>query len=266
MSVTISTSKRCSVRLYLQLFVGGLMSYLRYLCLFTYSGVQHILCCVFVFLRLVYTMLPVSLDCPCLIAPSSCVHYVASFSRLSMLDCPFVLCTLCCQCLWIVHVWLPLRLVYTMLPVSLDCPCLIAPSSCVHYVASFSRLSMFDCPFVLCTLCCQCLWIVHVWLPLRLVYTMLPVSLDCPCLIAPSSCVHYVASFSRLSMFDCPFVLCTLCCQCLWIVHVWLPLRLVYTMLPVSLDCPCLIAPSSCVHYVASFSRLSIFDRNFGIL
>ena len=39
--------KRCSVRLYLQLFVGGLMSYLRYLCLFAHSGVQHILCCVF---------------------------------------------------------------------------------------------------------------------------------------------------------------------------------------------------------------------------
>jgi hypothetical protein len=38
--------KRCSVCLYPQLFVGGLMSYLRYLCLFTYSGVQHILCCV----------------------------------------------------------------------------------------------------------------------------------------------------------------------------------------------------------------------------
>jgi len=43
MSVTISALERCSVRLYLQLFVGG-----RYLCLFTYSGVQHILCCVFV--------------------------------------------------------------------------------------------------------------------------------------------------------------------------------------------------------------------------
>ena len=26
------------------------MSYLRYLCLFAYSGVQHILCCVFVLL------------------------------------------------------------------------------------------------------------------------------------------------------------------------------------------------------------------------
>ena len=43
------------------------MSYLRYLCLLTYSGVQHILCCVF--LCIVYPMLLVSLDCPFLIAP-----------------------------------------------------------------------------------------------------------------------------------------------------------------------------------------------------
>ena len=35
-----------------------------------HSGVQQIMCCVFVFLRLVYRMLPVSLDCPLLIAPS----------------------------------------------------------------------------------------------------------------------------------------------------------------------------------------------------
>jgi hypothetical protein len=41
-------------------------------------------------------MLPVSLDCPFLIAPSvfsnvylSCVPYVASFSGLPILDCPF---------------------------------------------------------------------------------------------------------------------------------------------------------------------------------
>jgi hypothetical protein len=64
--------KRCSVRLYIRLFVGGIMSYLRYLCLFTHSGVQHILCCFlfcFVCLRLV----------------------------------------LCWQFLWIVHFWLPLR-------------------------------------------------------------------------------------------------------------------------------------------------------------
>ena len=48
------------------------MFYLRYLCLLANSGVQHILCCVFVlcFLRLVYPMLLVSADCPFLIAPS----------------------------------------------------------------------------------------------------------------------------------------------------------------------------------------------------
>jgi len=57
-----------SVRLqfFLQLFVAGFMSYLRFLCLFVYSGVLHILCCIF-----------------------------ALFV--------FVLCTLCCQFLWIVH-------------------------------------------------------------------------------------------------------------------------------------------------------------------
>ena len=50
------------------------MSYLCYtcMCLFTYSGVQRILCCVFVLFF-------------------------------------FVLCSLCCQFLWIVHFWLFLR-------------------------------------------------------------------------------------------------------------------------------------------------------------
>jgi len=69
----------CSLRcphkndiLYLQLFVGGRMSYLRHLRLFAYSDVQHILCCGF---DLFF----------------------------------FVLCTLCCQFLWIVIFWLPLR-------------------------------------------------------------------------------------------------------------------------------------------------------------
>ena len=47
------------------------MSYLHYLCLFAYSGVQDILCCVFVCLS------------------SSCVTYVASFYGLSIFDCLF---------------------------------------------------------------------------------------------------------------------------------------------------------------------------------
>ena len=56
----------------IRLFVGGLMSYLRYLCLFACSGVQHVLCWFFFFffLHLVYPMMTVSLDCPFLIAPS----------------------------------------------------------------------------------------------------------------------------------------------------------------------------------------------------
>jgi hypothetical protein len=45
------------------------MSYLRYLCLLVHSCVQHILCCVFVCLCLVYSMFPVSLDCLFWIAP-----------------------------------------------------------------------------------------------------------------------------------------------------------------------------------------------------
>ena len=89
--------KRCSVLLCLQLFVVGLMSYLCYLCSLANSGIQHVLSCVF--LRLVYSMLPMSL---CF--SSSCVLYVASFSVFF-----FVLCTLCCQLLLIVSFWLPLQ-------------------------------------------------------------------------------------------------------------------------------------------------------------
>jgi hypothetical protein len=59
------------------------MSYLRYLCLLTYIGVQHFC---FVFLRLVNHMLPVSLECAFWIAHSvfSNIYllYSDSFSNL----------------------------------------------------------------------------------------------------------------------------------------------------------------------------------------
>ena len=104
--------------------LGGLVSYLRYLWVFAYSGVRHIVFCVFVLFV-------------------------------------FVVSTLCCQLLWIVLFWLRLRytltfifvlcLVYPVLPVSLDCPFLIASSvfANVYFrsVASFSGLSFFYCPF-----------------------------------------------------------------------------------------------------------------------
>jgi hypothetical protein len=46
------------------------MSYLRCLCLLRYGGVRHVLCFRLVFLRLVCTVLPVSMDCSFLVAPS----------------------------------------------------------------------------------------------------------------------------------------------------------------------------------------------------
>ena len=56
-------------------------SFLRYLCLLAYSGVQHILCYVFVLFV-------------------------------------FLLCTLCCQFPWIVHFWVPLRYSLTFINTS----------------------------------------------------------------------------------------------------------------------------------------------------
>jgi hypothetical protein len=127
-------------------------------------------------------MLAVSLDCPFFFAPSV-------FSKI-YLSC--VLCTLCCQFLWSVL--------------------LIAPSVfsniylfyvCLPYVASLSGLSFFFAPSafskmylscVLCTLCCQFLWSV---LLIALRYSLT--------FICSMFCLHYVASFSGLPFFNCPF-------------------------------------------------------------
>ena len=156
---------------------------------------------------------------------SSCVPYVAS-----SLDCFcfvfIVLCTLCCQFsglfLFCFH-----RLVYTMLPV-LWIVFVLFSSSCVPYVAS--SLDCFCFVFiVLCTPCCQFLWIVFVLFFFvlctlccqfsglflfcfhLLVYPMLPV-LWIIFVLFSSSCVPYVAS--SLDCFCFVFiVLCTLCCQ-----------------------------------------------------
>ena len=128
MSVAISAYKRCSVRIYIQLFVGGLMFYLRWLC---------------------------------------CLRIVVSNTYICIVLCFcfvfFVLCTLCCQFLWICFVLLSSSCVPYATSFS-GFVFVLLSSSCVPYVASFSG-------FVL--LCC-----------LRLVYHMLPVSLDCLCMIA----------------------------------------------------------------------------------
>jgi hypothetical protein len=118
-------------------------------CLFANSGVQHILCCVFVLF--VFVLCLCTLCCLflcvvfCLSSSCACVPYVASFFVLCTLCCQFlrlvscvpyvasffVLCTLCCQFL---------RLVYPMLPISLDFPFMIAPS--VFYL---TRKFLMEC-------------------------------------------------------------------------------------------------------------------------
>ena len=149
-------------------------------------------------------MFPLSLDCPFLIASTVFSHIY-----------------LCCHCLWIVHSWFPLQFPLTviyaaivsgfsildclysflsrlfMLPLSLDCAFLIAPTVSSHDY-----------------LYCHCLWIVHSWLPLQFSLTFI-----------------YVSIVSRLTILDCPY-------SFLWRLF----------MLPLSLDCPFLIAPTVSSH------------------
>ena len=203
-------------------------------------------------------MIPVSLDCPFLIGPSV-------FSNVYLL--PSLSCAL----------------LFPMLPLSLDCIFLIAPSNFSNvYLLSTVCPGMNSCapegypvfaplivPIVLLR---NCLPFASTWVYTRflvgsllliflvscvvvfawfvfvlcLVHPMLPVSLDCPFLIIPSV-------FSNVYLFC---VLYTQCCQCLWIVHSWLPLRFSLTF----------ICPVSCVPNVASVSGLSILDCPFGFL
>ena len=58
------------------------MSYLRYLCLFVHSDVQHIVSCFgFFFLCLLCPRLPVSLDCPFFIASSVFYNFIHQMSK-----------------------------------------------------------------------------------------------------------------------------------------------------------------------------------------
>ena len=70
---------------------------------------------------------------------------------------------------------------------------------------------------------------VLVVLVMCFVYPMLPISLDCFCFLCLRlvSCVPNVANFSGLFLFSLSSscLLCTQCCQFLWIVQSGLPLR-----------------------------------------
>ena len=158
--------------------------------LFASSVFSNVYLFVFV-LCLVCRWLPMSLDCPFLVASSV-------FSNVYLFV--FVLCLVCLG-----------------LPMSLDCPFLFSPRfslrlfvclrsvSCVPRVANVSGLFILGCSsvfsnvylfvFVLCLVCRR-----------------LPMSLDCPFLIAPWFSLTFICLSSSC-------VLCAEGCQCLLIVH-----------------------------------------------
>ena len=175
-----------------------------------------------------------------------------------------------------------------MLLVSPDCAVFLLcfSPSCLPYATSFSRLCCVFILFlsVLSTLCYQFLWIVlcFCFVFLRLVYPMMPVSLDCGVFLLcfSPSFLPYVASFSGLCCVFVLFlsVLSTLCWQFLWIVEwfCFVSPRLFYPMLPVSLDCalflfcfspsclPYLPVSLDCVVFLLCFSLSCLsYDANF---
>jgi hypothetical protein len=141
--------KRCSVRLCRQLFVFFTFVCV---CLFADSSLQHILCCIwcFVCLRLVCLLLPVSLDCPFLIAPSVFSNVYLPVS----LECPFLIVSSVFSNVY--------------LPVSLECSFLIASSVFSNVYLPVS----LECSFLIASSVFSNVY--------------LPVSLECPFLIVPS--------------------------------------------------------------------------------
>ena len=84
-----STYKRCSVRLCFHVFVGGRMSYLPYLCLCVNSGVQRIMC--YVFVLFFFILLSVSLDDPFSIILCLFLVYSKNFNRKFCMSLLFIL-------------------------------------------------------------------------------------------------------------------------------------------------------------------------------
>ena len=129
MSSTISAYKRCSIRIYLQLFVRGLMSYASYLCLFAHNGVQHVLTILVTWRVSCWRQELLSFRrrlCSLQVFRVVRVAPLCSFQCCVLVFClssSCVVCAQCWQCLWIA--------------------CL-RPVSCVPNVASVSGLSFTD--------------------------------------------------------------------------------------------------------------------------
>jgi hypothetical protein len=104
-------------------FVGGLMFYLCYFCLLVYSGIKHVLT-IWVTWRVSYkrqkllTLREQLGSTPVFGGVRVAHHFNLLCGFLFFLLClssSCVLCAHCCQCLWNVHFWLPLRFSLTFI-------------------------------------------------------------------------------------------------------------------------------------------------------
>jgi hypothetical protein len=188
-----------------------------------------------------------------------------------------IFCVQCCQCLWTVHSWLPLWfsltfnynqqsvicLVYPMLPVSLDWPYTQRRKLKLRNTNPTTTLEMnpndrqYICPIFNNSLALQWkLFAQHV---------------------LPYSNEWFMQKFinNKNKTNNLSYVLCTQCCQCLWIGHSWLPhwfsltfiyyqqsvMCFVFPMLSVSLDWPFLITPSVSLTFHKTPDRLLIVNK-----
>ena len=265
----------CSVCLYLQLFVGKLMSYLCYLCLFCLSlppvvcGKAHVLFMLFVFVLFVFTS-------SCL-WESSCLIYVICVCSVCHLQL-FVgklmsyLCYLCLFCLSLppvvcgkAHV-LFMLFVFVLFVFTSSC---LWESSCLIYVICVCSVCLYLQLFVgklmsyLCYLCLFCLSLppvvcgkAHV-LFMLFVFVLFVFTSSC---LWESSCLIYVICVCSVCLYLQLFVGKLMsylhCVVCVW----WCPTHIVLNFYFAFLRLV------SWVPNVASFSGLSNFYCPCGIL
>ena len=151
----------CLVRLYRQLFVGGLMSYLCYLC----SSLSPVVCMKAHVLFMLFVFVFIS---SCLYE-GSCFIYVICvclYRQLLVGGLMSYLCYLCSSLSPVVCMKAHVLFMLFALPFISSC---LYEGSCLIYVICVRLrivVSRTYCVFVLfffvlCTLCCQFLWIVH---------------------------------------------------------------------------------------------------------
>ena len=152
---------------------------------------------------------------PCVGGVGVAHHGFLDFCVVICLSSSYVLLSKCCQCLRTVHSWSLLLFSLTFIYLFTSCVLCTQCSQCLRTVHSWLliRFSITSC--ILCTQCCQCLRTVHFWLLLRFSLTftclftscirctqLLPVSPDCPLLIAPSVFSNAYYFWYKIYMLD----------------------------------------------------------------